>query len=135
MAQKQDGSIWSWGYGGQLGDNTNVPVLIGIRATCKEQEQLLKEQLLIPNVFTPGKSPNKDFFFPSIGIEEFECTVFNRYAVKVFEFNNILDKWDGNNYRNDIPCIDGVYYFSYQARSTSGIRFNGEGQVMLLRDK
>ena len=90
-------------------------------------------ELLTPNVFTPGESPNSEFFFPSVAMEEFEASVFNRYGVEVFRFTSIDDKWDGNNFKNGKPCTEGIYYYSYTATSSNGTPFEGQGNVYLIR--
>ncbi len=92
-------------------------------------------EIEIPNVFTPGVSPNNEFFFPARGIDEFDCGVFNRYGVEVFHFNSIDDKWDGSNSKNGKPCLDGVYFVTYKAVSTNNTEFSGQGNVHLIREK
>ncbi|MFK8037751.1 MAG: choice-of-anchor L domain-containing protein [Crocinitomicaceae bacterium] len=92
-------------------------------------------ELLLPNVFTPGAEPNNTFFFPNIGIVEFKGTVYNRYGVKVFEFNDITDEWDGTNFKNNEPCSDGVYYYIFEAKSSNGSPYTGEGHITLIRGK
>ncbi len=92
-------------------------------------------ELEVPNVFTPGATPNNDFFFPSRGIGEFDCSVFNRYGVEVFHFNSINDKWDGNNLNNNKPCLEGVYFYTYTATATNGTPFEGQGNIHLIRKK
>ena len=89
----------------------------------------------VPNVFTPGRNPNDKFYFPSQGIENFNCTIFNRYGLEVFRYESIEDQWDGRNAKNDLPCVEGVYFFEYHAISTNGTHFEGQGQVHLIRPK
>jgi len=92
-------------------------------------------ELDIPNVFTPDKAPNQEFYFPNEGIETFECYVYNRYGVEVFKFNSIEDRWNGNNIKNNKPCADGVYFFTYNGKSTNRTIFNGQGNIHLIREK
>ncbi|MFK8044119.1 MAG: gliding motility-associated C-terminal domain-containing protein [Crocinitomicaceae bacterium] len=97
----------------------------------------LTETILAPNVFTPGGFPNNTFFFPGLdeGIADFTCMVFNRYGVKVFEFVDAVDEWDGNHFKSGKPCADGVYFYTYSATATNGTEFVGEGQIHLMRAK
>ncbi|MFK8037752.1 MAG: gliding motility-associated C-terminal domain-containing protein [Crocinitomicaceae bacterium] len=92
-------------------------------------------QLLLPNVFTPGSEPNNTFFFPNVGIKEFKATVYNRYGVKVFEFMDITDHWDGTNIKNNKPCSDGAYFYVFKGESNNGIPYSGEGNITLIRGK
>ena len=96
-------------------------------------------KLIVPNVFTPGASPNAEFYFPSEGIngedsEAFDCSVFNRYGVEVFHYFSINDRWNGDNMRNNSPCKDGEYFYTYSAKSTNGTLFTGQGSVALIRN-
>ncbi len=92
-------------------------------------------EFTLPNVFTPGTSPNNEFFFPAVGLDEFEAIIFNRYGVEVFRFNSTDERWDGNNQKNGKPCQDGVYFYTYKATSTNGTPFEGQGNITLIRQK
>ncbi len=100
---------------------------------CKIAEVHAFPELEVPNIFTPGASPNNTFFFPNRGIEIFDATIFNRYGVQVFHFDNIDDQWNGNDAKNGKPCLDGVYFYTYSATSTNGTYFSGQGNVHLIR--
>ena len=102
---------------------------------CKEVTVHVRPEMITPNVFTPGAPPNETFFFPNLGINEFECTVFNRYGVVVYEFDDISDQWDGNHYLSGKPCADAVYFYTYKAMSTNGTPFEGSGNITLLRNQ
>ncbi|PZE16097.1 hypothetical protein DNU06_14970 [Putridiphycobacter roseus] len=91
--------------------------------------------LIVPNVFTPGAFPNNEFFFPYEGIQDFHCIMMNRYGLPVYEFTHIDDKWNGDHYLNNKPCTEGVYFYLYEAMSTNGTPFEGEGTVHLIRAK
>jgi gliding motility-associated-like protein len=90
--------------------------------------------LVTPNVFTPGGDDeiNNYFFFPNTGIEEFSCSVFDRWGKQVFEFTSISDKWDGTNMNNGRMCTDGVYFYLYDGVSTDSTEFKGQGNVHLI---
>lgn len=102
--------------------------------TCKPITVFDKPVLVTPNIFTPGTdNANNTFFFPNIAIIEFNCTVVNRWGRKVFEFNDINQEWDGTDMNGD-PCVSGVYFYSYTAKSTNGQEFDGQGNVHLIRE-
>lgn len=91
--------------------------------------------LEIPNVFTPnGDDVNDEFFFPANAIQEFNSVVYDRWGKVVFEFNSISDKWTGVNYKNDSPCSDGTYFYTYSGTSTNGKAYIGQGNVQLIRN-
>ena len=107
---------------------------------CKTIQIYDCPSLDIPNVFTPGAvgssgdDVNDNFFFPNVAIIEFECTVYDRWGKKVFEFTDINQSWDGNNMNNDKPCSDGVYFYVYSGDSSNGTHYEGQGNVHLIRE-
>lgn len=91
--------------------------------------------LITPNVFTPGPDGiNSTFFFPNVAIVEFSCVVVDRWGIVLFEFDDINDYWDGNDKKGN-PCPDGVYFYMYEATSTNGTFFEGQGNIHLIREK
>lgn len=97
--------------------------------------------LEIPNVFTPGAvgsgdgdNVNDNFFFPNTAINEFKCSVYDRWGKQVFQFNSINDQWNGDNMNNNKPCTDGVYFYVYEGTSTNSTEFKGQGNIHLIRE-
>jgi gliding motility-associated-like protein len=70
------------------------------------------EEDIIPNIFTPnGDGSNDEFFFkidPN-SISAFKATIYDRWGLRVVEFSNVKDTWDGGNY----PA--GTYYYTIEA--------------------
>ena len=124
-----------------LGEETYLACLVATNYNdcadthCVEIEVRKTPELIIPNVFTPGQKPNNEFFFPNVSISNFKATVFNRYGVVVYEFNDISDSWDGTHYKTNKPCSDGVYFVTYEGESTDGKLYSGERPITLLRNK
>ncbi len=101
---------------------------------CQSIEVFDAPFLIVPNVFSPdGDGVNDVFFFPNQAIEEFSATIFDRWGKEIFVFSSIDDGWDGSNYKNGKPCTDGVYFFTYTARSTNGTEYEGQGNIHLVR--
>ena len=89
-----------------------------------------------PNVFTPnGDHVNDEFYFPASAMEKFNSVVYNRWGKVVFEFNSISDSWNGSEFNDDIPCADGIYFYTYNGTSTNGKMYKGQGNVHLIRYK
>jgi gliding motility-associated-like protein len=104
-----------------------------VDTTCKDLLIFDFPELITPNVFTPnGDDQNDLFFFPNVAIEEFNCIVVNRWGVKVFEFTEVTQGWDGNDLNGD-PCTTGVYFYTYKATATNGTVFEGQGNIQILR--
>ena len=68
-------------------------------------------------------------------MRHFKADFFNRYGVLVYQFNDATDQWDGTNIKNGNNCADGTYFYTYEAMSTNGTPFSGEGTVTLIRNK
>lgn len=105
--------------------------------SCKNIIVHVKPEFVAPNVFSPngdGKNDTFTFEFKSLGIETFECTIVNRWGVKVAELTSITDSWNGNAF-NGSACTNGVYYYEYKAVATNNTVFQGHGNVQLVREK
>lgn len=64
----------------------------------------------IPNVFSPnGDKMNDVFKFSSSGIKDMNCTIFNRWGIKVYEWNGTSGFWDGNSKSGSAPS--GTYFY------------------------
>ncbi len=74
------------------------------------EENCREEELLIPNVFSPNGDGINDLFVIE-GLEEGdEIAIYNRWGIKVYEFVNINDAWDGRTTSGQ-KCSTGVYYY------------------------
>ena len=106
-----------------------------VDTACKEIIVHVQPEFVAPNIFTPGNGVNDEFTFEfrTLGIKEFHCVIVNRWGVTVAELNSITDGWDGTN-KGGENCPDGVYFYSYDAVSTNGTVFNGQGTVQLSRE-
>ena len=96
---------------------------------------------LFPNVFTPNKDINNDFFqalMPIKFISEIDLHIFNRWGLEVYQTQNPNFMWSGNNIETNLPCPTGIYYFQC---SVSAIRLFGienlqiKGFLHLIREK
>ncbi len=67
----------------------------------------------LPNVFSPDGSGVNDRFipFPYRFVEKIDLIIYNRWGMKVFESTDPDINWDGNYYKNNEPCSEGVYFY------------------------
>jgi len=85
----------------QLGEYW-VEVTVG---NCVLTETILIDEkgcasvLLLPNIFTPNKDGINDLFIPITysGILSMHTTIYDRWGSKVYETNNTMIEWDGEN--------------------------------------
>ncbi len=86
-----------------------------------------KCELEIPNIFTPNSDGVNDYFKIS-GLENYPNTklfIFDRNGVKIYESNNYLNNWNGDN------AQDGVYYYKlFVADESQTIR---QGSITIYR--
>lgn len=67
---------------------------------------------LTPNVFTPNGDGSNDYFqlyepeATSIHVE-----IYDRWGVKIYEYNDLYGYWDGTYQPTGKLCSDGVYYW------------------------
>jgi gliding motility-associated-like protein len=83
--------------------------------------------LEIPNIFTPNGDSKNDTFkmIKAKGIREFVCVIYNRWGLKVFEFNDKNGIWDGS--KNS----DGVYYYIVKYKDKDGNSGERTGNITI----
>ena len=95
---------------------------------------------IFPNIFTPNKDNNNDYFqaiLPIKYIDEIELNILNRWGEIVFNSSDPEFKWDGTHQETLLECPSGSYYFQCLINS---IRFFGietlelNGHLQLIRD-
>jgi gliding motility-associated-like protein len=89
--------------------------------------------LTVPNIFTPNGDEINDVWQPSAhGATSFECVIFNRWGIKVYEFLSAQDKWDGHTTAG-VACNEGTYYYILKATDSSNKSYNLKGYIQLIR--
>jgi gliding motility-associated-like protein len=91
------------------------------------------DTLIIPNVFTPnGDGINDLFTIQSEAIENITCMVFNRWGIKVAEFKQPGQGWDGRTISGQ-NAVEGVYYYILSGLQTNGEATSQKGFFQLLK--
>ena len=90
-------------------------------------------EIWLPNAFSPDLPTNKYFMAKGIGILEFHITLYNRAGMKVYESDDINEKWDGT-YNGQI-CQAGVYSYllRFVSQEQPGVEQTRKGSVLLVR--
>jgi gliding motility-associated-like protein len=109
-------------------------------STCSVRSMIyeftIAESLLdVPNFFTPGDSPdvNDIFKVKYKSLVKFQCTIFNRWGNKVYEFDDPDGGWDGTY--NGKLVNPGVYFYTIDALGSDGIRYKKGGDINIVRKK
>ncbi len=92
-------------------------------------------ELVCPNVFSPGSSEGvNDVWKVSYkSIIDFHCWIFNRWGIKITEFTDPSQGWDGR-YRGKLADT-GVYYYVIQATGADGKKYKLKGDINIIRYK
>jgi len=86
----------------------------------------------IPNIFTPNGDNINDVFQPGVhGATSFECTIYNRWGLKVYEFAGAQDHWDGYT-TGGLSCQDGTYYYLLKATDRNNKAYDLKGYLQLI---
>ncbi len=93
-----------------------------------------ESELSIPNAFSPNGDGINDIYRVKKGfksIVDFRAIIFNRWGVKLYEWDSPLGGWDGKYKGKNVP--EGVYYVIVKAKGADGRIFNIRSDVNLLR--
>jgi len=103
-----------------------------ISQTVVVDEPTLSGSTLIPNVFTPnGDGVNELFKIKGFNIIEFNCVIFNRWGIQLFEWDDLKTGWDGKI--EDKDAVDGIYFFIIQAKDITSKDIKTQGTFSLIR--
>ncbi len=109
---------------GNNGCNDTIRTLIFVNDTIG---------ITVPNIFTPNGDEINDVWQPSAhGAKTFECTVFNRWGILIYDFISSQDKWDGHTTAGE-TCSEGTYYYILKATDLNGKAYNLKGFIQLIK--
>ena len=69
-----------------------------------------ESSISVPNVFTPNGDTKNDLFkVSSTGLKSLNCMIYDRWGLKMYEWDGINGSWDGNSKTGTAP--DGTYFY------------------------
>jgi len=89
--------------------------LVATNATCKDSVTkcvtiITEAVVVIPNVFTPnGDTKNDIFKINSTGLKTLTCAIYDRWGLKMYEWDGLNGYWDGASKSGIAP--DGTYFY------------------------
>lgn len=91
-----------------------------------------ESSLLCPNAFSPGTTEgvNDTWKVSYKSIIKFECHIFNKWGVKMTEFTDPAQGWDGKYNGKIVPA--GVYYYVIKAVGADGRRYDKSGDINIV---
>jgi gliding motility-associated-like protein len=98
--------------------------------TCIE---VMEVNYQVPNVFTPNADGMNDIFtISNEGMQNFHCEIYDRWGVKMYEWDAPGGGWDGKN-SSGKEAVNGVYYWTLHMQDYSGKEYDLHGFVHLIR--
>ncbi|MCC6690943.1 MAG: gliding motility-associated C-terminal domain-containing protein, partial [Bacteroidia bacterium] len=92
-----------------------------------------KSLIVVPNVFTPnGDLVNDIFLVKSKGLASLSVQIYDRWGLKIYEYNSVNGSWDGRN-NNGVAVPDGTYYYLLKAAGDDGEQYDLKGFLTLIR--
>ncbi|HTA61327.1 MAG TPA: gliding motility-associated C-terminal domain-containing protein [Bacteroidia bacterium] len=97
--------------------------------------------ITVPNIFSPNADGINDawqliVYNFNYTINNYECLIYDRWGIKVFETNNINTAWDGKT-TSGMPSSAGTYYYIIKLTATSSKGVNKQkdfkGYLELVR--
>lgn len=93
------------------------------------------DSIIVPNVFSPnGDGTNDLFFFSIIGTKCFNCKIYDRWGILIYEWEDANAGWNGIIRHTGRQTSEGVYYFILNYCDYSNIKKNQVGFIQLLRN-
>ncbi len=87
----------------------------------------------IPNVFTPnGDGRNELFKVTSIGLKSLNCSIYDRWGLKLYEWDGLNGYWDGNAKSGSAP--DGTYFYLINYTDLKDVSTSEKGFLNLFRN-
>ena len=80
-------------------------------------------KITVPNVFTPNGDGINDtwqliLYNYNYTISNYQCAIYDRWGIKVFEADNISNEWNGKN-TSGLACPSGSYYYLIKLTQTN----------------
>src|SRR5690554_2937983 len=93
-------------------DDVCVSLFQNNKCSCEdeiEDELIIEEENIFPNVFTPNNDGVNDFWFIPFKNPTDYVIILNRWGNEIALLNQDNPKWDGNC--KNKPCVDGTYFY------------------------
>jgi gliding motility-associated-like protein len=89
--------------------------------------------IVIPNIFTPnGDNVNDQFVVTSTGAESLEGAIYDRWGLKIYDWHQLSEGWDGRT-QSGVLVADGTYYYIINVKGQDGKEHSLTGFIQLVR--
>ena len=88
----------------------------------------------IPNLFTPNNDNINDLFtIKCVGIKELHCVIFDRWGLRLYEWDGIGGGWDGRTKSGD-AVSNGTYFYILEYTDVNDISKRAAGNISLFKN-
>jgi gliding motility-associated-like protein len=88
----------------------------------------------IPNVFSPNADNINDVFsVKTSGISNLTCNIYDRWGLKLYDWNGTAGFWDGTDIKNGKSVTDGTYYYVIEATDIKKENHKYQGFIQLIK--
>lgn len=107
----------------------------GCRDTTTQCIDVITEATIsIPNVFTPNGDARNDLFkISGNGIKNLNCSIYDRWGLKMYEWDGINGYWDGKT-KTGAPAVDGSYFYIINYTDFKDVSKTEKGFLSLFRN-
>jgi gliding motility-associated-like protein len=121
-----DNQVYNYTLTDDKGCTARGSIRVSLITSCEEP------YIFVPNAFTPNDDGrNDDFEIKGFNIDEFNIAIYNRWGEKVFESNNVRNRWNGKH-RDNLVHPD-VYGYFLRIRCYNGKDYFKKGNVSVLK--
>ena len=131
----------------KTGDSTWVKLVVRNEYYCYDSTTMIivmnyhgdssasgnRYEIWVPNAFTPDLPTNNEFFVKGIGLLEFHISIYSRFGEKVYESDNINERWDGRYKGHDCEAGAYTYIMRYRGQEQPNTEINRKGTLMIVR--
>ncbi len=116
-----------------------ISLLVSSSSGCHDTvtnciEILNNATINIPNVFTPNNDAKNDLFsIKTSGIKSLNCSIFDRWGIKMYEWDGINGYWDGKT-RAGAAAVDGSYFYIINYTDIKDVSKTEKGSLSLFRN-
>ena len=90
--------------------------------------------LSVPNVFTPNSDGKNDLFrITAVGIKDLNCSIYDRWGLKMYEWEGVNGYWDGRS-KSGAAAVDGSYFYIITYTDLKGTSKTEKGFLSLFRN-
>lgn len=89
------------------------------------------EGLIVPNIFTPnGDGTNDNFILDVEKLSNLKFEIYNRWGESIVILDEKSNSWNGKV--DNLRVSEGVYFYSYSARTKKGNNITGKGFLQIF---